>query len=365
MSSNAVQIFGSSPALPSQPRRSPRRRQRNDIASNKKKTGNQTSKKKKNRKPKMKESTKGMNECELLYLKAVQDPFFFVNSPMKLPCVPAGPKVKTKRHALYATGTLSTGANGNGFLTLNPYAVVSDPAANSIDNAIFATNSNFTTTTFSGSATTGVSSFRFNTPYTTAQNPVFRVVAAGIEIWCEGAPLYVGGDMAYCQKSSLTQDWFGSPISDLSTDPMSLIGRVDQRKHRFIWRFASSAPTISVSEQQEFQSFSTSTGTYQHTMAVGITGASGSGAGLSFRWRAVSLIEVSSYNDGTRNITPPDGQFTDHGIHGFQEGNRIVEENRGAGGMDFRQILNEVQPLLADPKHTEKLVEVLGKVLRG
>lgn len=290
-------------------------------------------KKKKQNKKKSKDADNNrilaeFGSCGVLFAKANQDPFHFVNSTTELPCVPKGPKVKTQRHCAYFRGTFSTGSGGRGFLIFAPFRIASN--AGDPYKAAYHTDSGFSGTNYSTTPGPGVVGQAFTQSTTlVAHNPHMRVVAAGIRVSCIGPPLYMGGRMAYAQKVDFTDTWNTVPIDNTFSMPDAVSHHITPQKKTFSWVFSSSLPGHVQGGQGEFTMYSELASFSCHNMAIGISGATGSGAGLPFEYEIVSIYEVSAYNNGTEIVTPPDGIFTDTSAKAADLVPEVVKKHRG------------------------------------
>lgn len=308
-------------------------------------------------------------ECGVLYAKAVQDPFHFVNAGSKLPCVPSGPKVKTKRVAVWRRGRFNTNSAGNGFIALSPYKIMSDigPLASNDDPIWWSTNLYSTTTVASPvTAGAGVAGDKFlNSGIVIAQDPTMRIVAAGLRVQCNGPPLYTSGQMAYCQLPNITDSWRDRNIFDLLNFPEASVHRVDHEPHTYTWRFASNRPQTVVSEQQEFMDYTRMNAFDGHNMLVTITGAPGSGNGLEFRYEAIVLVEIISLSDGTNRTPPVEAIFTDSAPKAQEYVNQYAQEARGVvSGTTIKTVLDSVSQIHAKSMQAADAVHTVTNLMQ-
>lgn len=374
---NTIQIT-SPPSSAQNNGRGRRVRQRKGVTQNARNGNNrnaganqqQTKKKKKRNKKNKKVVNKSLlaeyGECGVLFAKAATDPFWFVNNAgSKLPCVPSGPQTKTQRGVAYLRGTLSTGSNGYGFLMLSPYRIVSDePTASRMPLAL--STSAFASTSFATTAT-GVVNYTFvNSPLLRAQNPAYRIVAAGLKINPIGPPLYSSGRIGYAQFPNFHDTWSGTSIDSIFGLPEAISHRVsDLSKNQFSWRFSSALPQALVQDQGEFMLYQDFDAYPGHCMAIGISGAPGSGTGFAFEWEAVVLYEYQSILTGTIRTVPETGVFTDSSVKAAKDIPEYVAKHRGeTTGHDIESVLRTVAAVTGNDDHIKSAEHVLNLMHR-
>lgn len=335
-----------------------------------KKTVPQKSKRKgRTQQPQLRALLEDFGECGVLYAKAVQDPFHFVNSNTKLPCVPSGPKVKTKRVATWRRGKFNTNSSGNGFLLFSPWKIASDygPGPTNEDPIWYSTNA-FASTVFLSPTQpgSGVSSDKFtNSTIRFDQDPVMRIVAAGLRIQCNGPLLYTSGQMTYCQLPNITDSWNGRSIGDLQNFTDSIIQGVDHKMRTYTWRFGSNRPQTVVSEQQEFMDLSRMAAFDGHNMAVSVSGAPGSGAGLEFRYEACVIFEYVNLNDGIARTPPPDGIYTESSTKAHEFVSQYAAERRGdVTGTTIASTIDSISKVHAKATEAAQAVHTISNLMQ-
>lgn len=368
MSTNSVQILGGQPMTPGyntrsrKARRQPKRKQgsgKSNPKNNKKKGKKQP----KNQNPVFSE----IGACGALYLKALQNPFHFANSGDKIPCIPHGPKVRTKRVVAYTKGFFSSGVNGFGFLLLSPYKIANNYTALDTNAPIRFTTPSFTGSTFAFPSAGLVETAQFATPYAVAENPSFRVVSAGLRIQCLAAPLYMNGQLNFCQLPNITDTWTARNIVDMQTAfTESIVTRVDPTMRTFVWRFGSNVPQAVVSEQQEFMQMNNMTGYQGHNLGVSLTGATGSGSGITYQWEAIVIFEVADYYNslsGTR-LQSPDAINTDTSNIAQEVGPQFIEKARGeVTKIDYESVINHVLKTHDKVKQAKETVSQVSQLV--
>lgn len=304
--------------------------------------------------------------CGVLFMKALLDPFHFVNNTTQLPCVPAGPKVKTKRIVGWARGTLSTGSNGYGFIMVAPYRICNDEP-DVAEICVAHTTNTFATTSFN-TAATGIANANLpNTTVSYLQDPSYRIVACGIKIGCIGPLLYRGGRIGYAQLPNFTDSWTGRSLDDVFALPDAVSHHVDGQKRTFSWTFSSSAPGYVVSEQCEFMNYNDNVTGSNHCMGLAISGAPGSGTGLSFEWEVCTIFEYQALGTGAARVVPTDAIFTDTSIKASQSAPQVVKENRGETThiQDLQKTLKSVGEATSNVHQLRQAAEMAQQLLRS
>jgi len=341
------------------PRRKPQRQGKKSPKPN-----NQPRKPKKRRQGGVDKVYSEFGECGVLFAKALQDPFHYVNGTTKLPCVPAGPKVKTERYVSYFNGTMSSGANGNGFIMVAPYKICSDANV----PTVYHTASAFSGDRFATGGGGVISANLPNPSLTRANNPSYRVVACGLRLTCIGPNLYRGGRTGYSQLPNVTDTWSGRFISELFTQPDALSHPVDTRTRTYSWKFGSTLPMAVVSEQNEFMNSADFDAYEGHCMGLSITGAQGAGAGLPFQWEVVLITEVQSRIVAGLRTTSTAAVFSETSLSAAQHVPAVIQRARGeVTDMNLKDVVEAVSGVMnndLDLTHVKNLAHSLGNFHR-
>jgi len=171
-----------------------------------------------------------MAECTKTYLTALVNPWA-VKSP---PCVPDAITLPSYKAGYYVRGRFTAGTLGDGFVTLDPYAMV---AGNG--DAVYYTGDAYPATGINYSAG-GVASVSSNSPYTAAQfqgaGPMrFRLVACGLKARYMGSEFQRAGRMIE-YRTPTNNSVPESQFSDLLANRETTSAINDRKFHYVIWR---------------------------------------------------------------------------------------------------------------------------------
>jgi len=179
-----------------------------------------------------------IEQCTVDYARAVTNPFGVRNT---LPCIPDMLTIPSNKFSAKARGVFSTGTEGVGFVSFNPWLMLINNGGNSASATsypvVFTTSQyagiEFDPTVTSGAFETGVNGANSNSPYNSSffnsNARQFRLVAAGIKVTYAGSNFRNQGRLILYKQQGNTDIITGADSSDLLEDNYTTIVPVSRK----------------------------------------------------------------------------------------------------------------------------------------
>jgi len=241
-----------------------------------------------------------LSKCLLAYAKAAIDPFDNITD---LPCIPDNITVPSNKVKTYLEADIGIGANGTGFAVMSPWKMlINDNTTNGTtitDYPVVTSTTNYATPGYSfvpaSFALNNVAGWNPQSIYTTASmnnanTPVWRLVAAGMEIDYTGQLLNQSGMISVIQWDGMQNIPTGTTFQVIRQHPRSQTCATSREARCYV-RFEPTGP--SDYEYQPYVSYYPPARTQYYPLGIFVSGAT---ANTNFRIRAVAYFEIQSLN---------------------------------------------------------------------